>query len=56
MGVPDLTDGDWQDTTADKQIITNGKKRMPKQGHKLNPEEIRAVVKYIRFFTPKKRR
>ncbi len=59
LGVPDFTNGDWQDTTADKQMITtitNGKKRMPKQGHKLNPEEIKAVVKYIRFFAPKKKR
>ncbi|KHE91816.1 MAG: c-type cytochrome [Candidatus Scalindua rubra] len=58
LGVPDFTDGDWQDATTDKQMITtitNGKKRMPKQGHKLSPEEIKAMVKYIRFFKPKKR-
>ncbi len=59
LGVPNFTDGDWQDSTTDKQMITtitNGKKRMPKQGHKLSPEEIKAVVKYIRFFAPKKKR
>ncbi|MHC4320925.1 MAG: c-type cytochrome [Planctomycetota bacterium] len=59
LGVPNFTDGDWHDTTTDKQMITtitNGKKRMPKQGHKLSPEEIKAVVKYIRFFAPKRRR
>ena len=59
LGVPNFTDGEWQDATTDKQMITtitNGKKRMPKQGHKLSPEEIKAVVKYIRFFAPKKKR
>ncbi len=58
LGVPNFTDGEWQDGTTDKQMITtitNGKKKMPKQGHKLSPEEIEAVVKYIRFFTPKRR-
>ena len=59
LGIPDFTDGEWQDATTDKQMIatiTNGKKKMPKQGHKLSPEEIKAVVKYIRFFAPKKKR
>ncbi len=59
LGVPNFTDGDWQDATTDKQMIntiTHGKKRMPTQKHKLSPEEIKAVVKYIRFFAPKKRR
>ena len=59
LGVPDFTDGNWQEATTDKQMITtitNGKKSMPKQGHKLSPEEIKAVVKYIRFFAPKKER
>ena len=59
LGVPNFTDGKWQDATTDEQMIksiTNGKKKMPKQGHKLSPEEIKAVVKYIRFFAPKKRR
>ena len=59
LGVPNFTDGDWQDGTTDKQMITtitNGKKRMPKQGHKLSQEEIKAMVKYIRFFAPKKER
>ena len=59
LGVPNFTDGEWQDSVTDEQLInsiTNGKKKMPKQGHKLSPEEIKAVVKYIRFFAPKKRR
>ena len=59
LGVPNFTDGEWQGSVTDEQLInsiTNGKKKMPKQGHKLSPEEIKAVVKYIRFFAPKKRR
>ncbi|MHC4138438.1 MAG: c-type cytochrome [Planctomycetota bacterium] len=59
LGVPNFTDGEWQGSVTDDQLInsiTNGKKKMPKQGHKLSPEEIKAMVKYIRFFTPKKRR
>jgi len=59
LGAPDFTDGEWQGSVTDKQMIntiTNGKKKMPKQGHKLSPEEIKAVVKYIRFFAPKKKR
>jgi mono/diheme cytochrome c family protein len=58
LGVPNFTDGVWQDSTTDEQMInsiTHGKKKMPKQGHKLSPEEIKAMVKYIRFFAPKKR-
>ncbi|MFQ5687943.1 MAG: c-type cytochrome [Candidatus Scalindua sp.] len=35
--------------------ITNGKKKMPKQEGRLNPEEIKAMVKYIRFFAPKRK-
>ena len=59
LGVPNFTDGEWQDSVTDEQLITsitNGKKKMPKQGHKLSPEEIKAMVKCIRFFKPKKRR
>ncbi len=59
LGVPNFTDGEWQDATTDEQMInsiTNGKKKMPAQKHKLSPEEIKAVVKYIRFFAPKKKR
>ncbi len=59
LGVPNFTDGEWQVSVTDEQLITsitNGKKKMPKQGHKLSPEEIKAMVKYIRFFAPKKRR
>ena len=59
LGVPDFTDAEWQASVTDEQLIksiTNGKKKMPKQEGKLSPEEIKAVVKYIRFFAPKKRR
>jgi Cytochrome c, mono- and diheme variants len=59
LGVPDFTDGEWQDSVTDEQLIksiTNGKKKMPKQAERLSPEEIKAMVKYIRFFKPKKRR
>ncbi len=59
LGAPDFTDAEWQASVTDEQLIqsiTNGKKKMPKQGGKLSPEEIKAVVKYIRFFRPKKRR
>ncbi len=59
LGVPNFTDAEWQDSVTDEQLITsitNGKKKMPKQGHKLSPEEIKAMVKYIRFFAPKKKR
>ncbi|MBT3881060.1 MAG: cytochrome c [Candidatus Scalindua sp.] len=59
LEVPNFTDFEWQDSVTDEQLITSitdGKKKMPKQGHKLSPEEIKAMVKYIRFFKPKKRR
>jgi len=59
LGAPNFSDGEWQDSVTDEQMInsiTNGKRRMPKQGHKLSPEEVKAVVKYIRFFAPKKKR
>jgi len=59
LGVPNFTDGEWQVSVTDEQLITsitNGKKKMPKQEGKLSPEEIKAVVKYIRFFKPKKKR
>ncbi len=59
LGVPDFTDAEWQASIADEQLIksiTNGIRKMPKQGGKLSPEEIKAMVKYLRFFSPKKRR
>ena len=59
LGVPNFTDGEWQDSVTDEQLIksiTNVKKKMPKQEGRLSPEEIKAMVKYIRFFAPKKRR
>ena len=59
LGVPNFTDAEWQASVTDEELIksiTNGKKKMPKQEGKLSAEEIKAVVKYIRFYTPKKRR
>jgi len=59
LGAPDFTDAEWQASATDEQLIksiTNGKKKMPKQEGKLSPEEIKAVVKYIRFFKPKRKR
>jgi len=58
LGVPNFTDAEWQASVTDEQLIksiTDGKKKMPKQEGKLNPEEIKAMVKYIRFFAPKKK-
>ena len=59
LGAPDFTDAEWQDSVKDEQLITsitNGKKKMPKQEGKLSPEEIKAVVKYIRLLKPKRKR
>ncbi len=59
LGVPDFTDAKWQASVTDKRLInsiTNGKNKMPKQGGRLSPEEIRAMVKYVRFFVPRKKR
>ncbi len=59
LGAPDFTDAKWQASVTDKQLInsiTNGKKKMPKQKGRLSPEEIRAMVKYVRFFVPRKKR
>ena len=35
------------DTDMLTEIVTNGKKRMPKFGHKLSADEIQAVVAFI---------
>ena len=59
LGVPNFTDAKWQDSVTDEQLIksiTNGKKKMPAQKHKLSQEEIKALVKYVRILAPKKRR
>jgi mono/diheme cytochrome c family protein len=59
LGARDFTDAEWQASVTDEQLIntiTNGKKKMPKQGHKLSPAETKALVKYIRYFAPKKKR
>ncbi len=59
LGSPDFTDAEWQASVTDEQLIasvTNGKKKMPSQKDNLSPEEIKAMVKYVRMFAPKKRR
>ena len=59
LGVPNFADAEWHESVTDEQLIksiTNGKKKMPKQEGKLSPEEIKAVVKYIRFLKPKRKR
>ena len=59
LGVPDFTDAEWQASVTDEQLIasiTNGKKKMPAQKHKLSQEEIKALVRYVRILAPRKRR
>jgi mono/diheme cytochrome c family protein len=59
LGTPDFTNAEWQESVTDEQLInsiTNGKKKMPKQEGKLSPEEIKALVKYVRMLAPKKKR
>ena len=57
LGALDFTDAEWQPSGTDEQLIafvTNGKKKMPKQEGKLSPEEIKAMVKYVRMLAPKR--
>ena len=59
LGVPDFTGAEWQASVTDEQLIasiTNGKKKMPAQKHKLSQEEIKALVRYVRILAPRKRR
>ncbi len=59
LGSPDFTDAAWQESVTDKELvdsITQGKKKMPKQEGTLSAEEIKAMVKYVRLFAPKKKR
>ncbi len=59
LGVPNFADAKWQTSVTDEQLIksiTNGKKKMPAQKHKLSQEEIKALVKYVRILASKKRR
>ncbi len=55
LKAPDFTSQKWQTDTADEEIedaITNGvpKTKMPAFKEKLSPEEIMALVKYVRSF------
>ncbi|MDR4504333.1 MAG: cytochrome c [Candidatus Scalindua sp.] len=59
LGAPDFTDAAWQDSVTDEELeksITHGKNKMPKQEGNLSAEEIKAMVKYVRFFAPKRKR
>ncbi len=60
LGSPDFTDAEWQASVTDEQLInsiTKGKKKMPRRGgSKITDEEIKLMVKYVRFFAPKKKR
>ena len=52
---PDFTKAKWQKETTDEEIvdaITNGvpKSKMPAFKEKLSPEEIKAMVPYLRAF------
>jgi mono/diheme cytochrome c family protein len=52
----DFTDTAWQNKQSDADLaaaIRNGKKPMPPYGDKLNADEIRALVAYVRAFGKK---
>lgn len=55
-GARDFTDAAWQKKESDAEltgVIKNGKKPMPPYGDKLNAEEIKALVAYVRTFGKK---
>jgi cbb3-type cytochrome c oxidase subunit III len=61
LKTPDFTDGKWQAAHPDKElmeVIKNGKKGtpMPAFDGKLNDEEIKALVTYIRAFDSSKKK
>ena len=52
----DFTDEAWQKKESDAElaaVIRNGKKPMPPYGDKLNADEIKALVGYVRTFGKK---
>lgn len=52
----DFTDAAWQKKESDAElasVIKNGKKPMPPYGDKLNADEIKALVAYVRSFGKK---
>ncbi len=52
----DFTDAAWQKKESDAElaaVIKNGKKPMPPYGDKLNADEIKALVAYVRLFGKK---
>jgi mono/diheme cytochrome c family protein len=55
-GAPDFTDAGWQKKEKDAELaetIKKGKKPMPPYAGKLNDEEIKALVAYVRSFGKK---
>jgi mono/diheme cytochrome c family protein len=52
-GVPNFSDAAWQKKESDAEFIKtikNGHKPMPAYKDKLNDDEIRALVAYVRSF------
>jgi cytochrome c6 len=55
-GAPDFTDAAWQKTHTDAELmndIKNGEKAMPAYKDKLNDEQIKSLVAYVRSFAKK---
>lgn len=55
-GAPDFTDAAWQKKEKDAELaesIKKGKKPMPPYAGKLNDDEIKALVAYVRSFGKK---
>ncbi len=51
--VPDFTNAEWQKKTTDAEMIEtikNGKKPMPAFKDKLNDDQIKSLVAYVRSF------
>ena len=58
LRVPDFTSAKWQNHTRDDEIIEiiekgNQKRKMPAFQDKLTPEQIQALVPYLRGFAKK---
>lgn len=55
LGAPNFTDGKlWKEEKGDRRFInsiTNGKDGMPPFGKKLSPQEISALLAYVRRFS-----
>ncbi len=56
LGAPDLTNAEWQKTRPDERFIEqilNGSEKMFAFKEKLNMDEVRALVDYVRKFAGK---